>query len=471
MRAAQPGRPLRPGPGPYARSMPAGPELDTRAPAAEGDTSRRPTGPTAVGAWAALVAGATAWGAKLAADRPGMAINAAPFVGRWEPAVASWPGLALAAGLAALVIALGPRPWRLAPWRAVLAGAALISVAWLLALNAVDGPGALGAPLETGYEYLAGVPDVAAAGGAGEYLSTFTDRISGYPTHVRGHPPGLVVLLWGIGEIGLDRSTAALGLVLAGWGAAVASALVALRAVAGEAAARRAAPLLALAPGAVWAGTSFDALFAGVVAVGIAATVVALTVRGRRSHLLAAAGGVAIGGALLFSYSVAPVLAVPAAVALSRRRLAPLAVAAVAATAVLLVAASAGFWWLDGLHATREEYRRGLSSIRPYGYFVVGNLAAVAVAAGPALAGGLARARGLLSGPAVLLAGAGAGLVAADLSGLSKGEVERIWLVFVPWLLTAGALAPTRGDRSARGWMAAQAAVAVGIQVGLRSPW
>ncbi len=293
---------------------------------------------------------------------------------------------------------------------------------------------------------MAGVPDVDAAGGVSSYLDTFTERISDYPTHVRGHPPGLVVGLWAADQIGLDPVEVNLALVLLGWAAAVAAGLVAARDVAGEPAARRMAPLLALAPGAIWAGTSPDAFFAGVTGAAVAALVLATGREGRRADVTAAAGGVLVGVSLLLSYATGPVLAVPVTVALVRRRLRPLVVGAAAALAVLLVAGLAGFWWPAGLLATREEYHDGLSQLRPLRYFVVGNLAAVAVAVGPALGGGVANLVRRLR-PGALVVGALVGVAAADLSGLSKGETERIWLVFVPWLAGAAAFLPGRPDR------------------------
>ncbi len=42
---------------------------------------------------------------------------------------------------------------------------------------------------------------------------------------------------------------------------------------------------------------------------------------------------------------------------------------------------------------------------------------------------------------------ASACIVAADLSGMSKAEVERIWLPFVPWLLLGCSLLPLRWRR------------------------
>ena len=55
-----------------------------------------------------------------------------------------------------------------------------------------------------------------------------------------------------------------------------------------------------------------------------------------------------------------------------------------------------------------------------------------------------------------------AAVAVADLSGLSKGEVERIWLPFMPWI-TLAVVACCRGA-SGRGpgrWLAAQAGLAI----------
>lgn len=89
-----------------------------------------------------------------------------------------------------------------------------------------------------------------------------------------------------------------------------------------------------------------------------------------------------------------------------------------------------GFGWLQGLEATEALYRAGVSSSRPYDYFVVNNLAAFALALGPAAAPGLMRLPG--SRLVWIVGGALVAVAAADLSGLSKGEVERIWLPFAP---------------------------------------
>jgi hypothetical protein len=59
-----------------------------------------------------------------------------------------------------------------------------------------------------------------------------------------------------------------------------------------------------------------------------------------------------------------------------------------------------------------------------------------------------------------------AAVAAADLSGMSSSEVERIWQPFMPLVLLAGC-ALTRP----RTWLALQLAVAVVIAAALRVQW
>ena len=443
------------------------PRTDSSAPRAE---AGRPF--TALAVWGLLVAGAIVVGNRLVEARPEMRISAAPFAGSWERVGGLRWAIPLAVG--ALAILVGPALTRRLPWRGLIAATGGLAVVWLLALNAVDGPGALRDPLTTRYEYIAGLPDIGAAGGLAHYLASFTERIDAYPTHVRGHPPGMVSLLWAAEGLGLDATTVALALVLGGWALAAGAVLFVVRDLAGEVTARRAALFVALTPGAIWAGTSVDAWYAGVVALGIALVV---SGSGRIGDLRSGLGGAVLGGAVLLTYGALPLLLVPVAVSLHRRRARSLLVTGAGGVAVLLAAGLAGFWWPDGLAATRAEYAEGLSGVRPYGYWVVGNLAALAVATGPAAAAGLSRLRPR-SPLGVLLTATLAAVLVADLSGLSKGEVERIWLPFVPWLVLAavGLTASTsdasdRSDRALRGWIGAQVVTAVAIQVTLRSPW
>jgi hypothetical protein len=78
--------------------------------------------------------------------------------------------------------------------------------------------------------------------------------------------------------------------------------------------------------------------------------------------------------------------------------------------------------------------------------------------------GAVAGARG--RAVAVLPLAAFAAVLAADLSGLSKAEVERIWLPFAVWLPAGAALLP-----HPRRWLAVQAATALLINHLLLTGW
>jgi len=282
---------------------------------------------------------------------------------------------------------------------------------------------------------------------------------------VQGHPPGPVVLAWVLDRAGLGGAGWLAAVALAGWGLAVGAAVVTVGAVAGDRAARRAAPVLAVLPAAVWAGTSLDAAFAGLV--GLA---VALAAMGR-----AAWAGVVLGLALLMTYGAAPAVAVVAVVivvvAPPGRRAGLLVVAGGGVALVLALAAAAGFWWPAGLAATGGRYWAGVGAVRPALYTTLaGNPATLALAVGPAVAVGLvavglaAVVRAPVRRAALLPALALVAVVVADLSQMSRGEVERIWLPFVPWLALAA-----RGDR--RGLLALQVTTGLALQAVLVSPW
>jgi hypothetical protein len=382
------------------------------------------------------------------------------------------------------------------PARALPAITAAAATAWTAALAAADGWDRVTAPLVTRHEYEPFAATLTTPGDLAAFLRDQAGELASYPVHVQGHPPGPVVVAWVLDQVGLGGAGWLAALALAGWGIAGAAALVAVRSLAGDHHARRAAPALAVLPAAVWAGTSLDALFAGVAACGCALGVLAITRSSARTGL---AAGAALGAALLLSYGAGPLLAVPAAAVVACRRrahpVAPVVAAAgVGAAGVLGMAALAGSWWPAGLAATREAYWTGIGGDRPGWYTTLaGNPGALALAAGPAVVAGLAAAlaaaraaavraaavrtggppgrreatplvpRALSPGRALPVA-AVAAVALADLSQLSRGEVERIWLPFVPWLALA---AP--GHR--RGWLAAQVAVALVLQAALRSPW
>jgi hypothetical protein len=148
----------------------------------------------------------------------------------------------------------------------------------------------------------------------------------------------------------------------------------------------------------------------------------------------------------------------------SPRALVPLGVGGLA---VVLAFAAAGFWWLDGLFTTVERVHAGAASHdRPLAYFLVANLAAAAIAVGPAAVGGLACLRGRRL--AVLPLAGLAAILLADVSVLSRGEVERIWLPFYPWVAVACAALPALTHRR---WLAVQAGIALAVQCFVLTGW
>jgi hypothetical protein len=133
-----------------------------------------------------------------------------------------------------------------------------------------------------------------------------------------------------------------------------------------------------------------------------------------------------------------------------------LAAAAPAALVVVAVFALAGFWWFDGYHLVQQRYWQGIALVRPFQYWGWANLASVVCAIGLGSVAGIGRAFDIAairarSGLNLLVLGALAAILCADLSMLSKAETERIWLPFMIWLTAAPALLP---PRSHRWWLA-----------------
>ena len=409
-----------------------------------------------------LVAVANRWGEALLARGVRLQIQTPPLNGvlDWRPGrSAGWVIVA-----AVVVVAIGPTIAGRMSWAGTLVVAWGSSIGWAVALALVDGRSALTQPLLSD-QYLRTAQQI---GDLSTFLHTFVARIATYNIHTQGHPPGMVVVLWLMDRAGLGGVGWNAALVFAGGAAAVVATLVAVRDVAGEATARRAAPFVVLAPAAV-AWTSGDPFFAGVSAWAVTALVLATSRSGRSSRTLSVVGGVLFACTAFLSYGLVLLGIVPVVVAGRRRRLDVVAIAAtVAVVVVLLVWAGTGFAWWDGLAATRARYFAGAGGRRPYSYFLVANLAAFAVAVGPATAVAVARLR---RSPLALLVGATIAVVLlADLSGLSKAEVERIWLPFVPWVMASGAVLAGR-RRTARFWLAVQGADAVLLAVAIRSPW
>ena len=415
-----------------------------------------------IGAYLALLVVASGWGESLLARGTRLQVETPPLVGGldWRPGRTAIPALVVALVVIAVFTRYADR-WR---WSTLLGATAVGALGWAIALALIDGPDALTQPLLS-HQYL---HTVARIDNLGTFLRTFAHQISRYNIHTQGHPPGLVVVLWMMNRIGLGGVRWNAALVFAGGAAAVVAVVVATRNVAGERIARRSVAFLVLAPAAV-AWTSGDPFYAGVSAWAVTCLVLATSRRGPRADGLAVLGGLLFAGTINLSYGLALLAVIPIAVAVWRRQYRVLWIAAASVMiAVLLVWAGTGFAWWDGLAATRRQYFVGVASRRPYGYFLVGNLAAFAIVIGPAIVVALTRLR---RGSFAILVGAAVAVVLlADISGMSKAEVERIWLPFVPWVMVAGALLATR-VRSARAWLALQAGGALALAVAIRSPW
>ncbi|WFE53393.1 hypothetical protein [Micromonospora sp. WMMD1155] len=438
-----------------------------------------------LGVEVAVLAAAVGIGALLNHRGVRLHADAAPLYATWRPHLGFGTPVALLVG--ALFVWRGTRWAADTRWPRLLVVGYLASVLWTLSLALVDGWSAgVTERLTVQAEYLHEVPRVT---DVGLMLSGFADRIldfqpNSWSTHTAAHPPGALLFFVGLDRIGLGGGAAA-GLACVLLGATVSvSVPVTLRALGAADAARAVWPFLVLFPGAVWVGVSADGIFAAVVAGGLAL----VAVGGRPA---AVPGGLLLGFALYLSYGFVLVglLALTVVLLRARDRLAVLLVAATAGAVVVAAFTASGFWWPDGYQLVTRRYYQGWAADRPYGYWVWANLAALLLSAGPVVGPALRRAVASLSirravpagsarpphrsfaaalreravgaGPTVWLPVAAAvAVLAADLSGLSKAEVERIWLPFTVWLLVATAHLPA-GHR--RWWLAAQAGTALAV--------
>ncbi|WLW51478.1 hypothetical protein [Streptomyces sp. YU58] len=401
----------------------------------------------------------------------------------WPPLLATWdphvgPGTPAALVVAVAVVAYGPALAARLPWRPLLLAVWGAGLAWTWSLALVDGwHRGIAEQLTTKSEYLPVVGrfhDIPAA------LRDFSGHIlidapDNWPAHVAGHPPGATLTFVLLDRVGLGGGGwAGVFCITLGTTAAVAV-LIAVRTLADESLARRAAPFLVLAPAAVWVGTSADGYFAAVAAWAVA--LLALAVRGHRPGWTGFASGLLFGLTVYLSYGLTLMAALAGAVLLlgSRRPL-PFALAGFAVVPVLFTAY--GFDWWEAYRLLVTRYHQGAGGVRPYGYWVWANLACTVVIVGPATVAGLRRTgatlvrRGRNRGPrpdlrlAVLVLAALFALLVADLSGMSKAETERIWLPFAVWLLPACAWLT-----GARGWLAGQAVLALLVNHLLLTGW
>ncbi len=429
------------------------------------DAPSRPlTTAIALASWAALIVASRIWGLAVVDDASEpLFVDAVPFYGVWN---ARFSLALLGAGVVA-VLCVVVVPWaaRHLSWIALLAVAAVAAAGLSLALGAVEPPPDTWQNVHGDYGQFTHFVDEQGVGG---FLRNYAENQHDYPTHLSAHPPGMTLLLWAESEIGLGGTVGEVALSLLGVAAAAAAVLVALREMGGDARARAAAGFVVIAPAAVW-HTNADVVFGGIALTGVALVVVATGRVGARATALAGVGGAVLGLSLLFSHGLT-VMAVPVlAVLVARRRWTLALVTAAGALVALGIPMLWGYSWLDGLSSTKDVYDRNLARVRPYSYFVVANLAAFAVAVGPATAVALARLRHL--GTWLLVGGGLGAVLLADISGLSLAETERIWQPFMPLVLVAGGILALGARDRGRGWLALQAVATIALVTFLRSPW
>ena len=412
---------------------------------------------------AAVVALTLAAGPILTAAGVELGVLRAPFYVQIAPDVSLHVLPALA--LVALALAAAPRLCepRLAPV-AFAAAATALTLVLRLAIAAVrDGPVAwhrvYGTAWEAQFEYLPALPALRL--GVVGFLDRFAQFSASLPIHPSAHPPGTVLALhW----LGIETAQAMAALTI-GVGALCAPLVYVLgRQLLDDRRARLATLFYAFPPSSLLYGaTSADALFA---TLGIAAA--AALVARRRAVM--AAGGALLALASFFSYALAGVAAWAVAVVGGRRGLAAGAGLAVWCGAAL-VAFYAALWALTGfdlpgsLEAANSAYVRGISSQRPYWYWVVGSPTAFFVALGLPLAWLVARGAGRGELTAIAILGL---VVLSALLGFTKAENERIWQFMVPLACVAAAAEHRRATSAVLAALAVQALV---VEVLLDTRW
>ncbi|MCD9199940.1 hypothetical protein [Aeromicrobium wangtongii] len=391
-----------------------------------------------------------------------------PLHADWDPRIGILTLPAVAIGLAlALVL---PVLARNVPWRVLLLAAFAATWVWVMALAMTEGTDGLARVFERRQEY---VYDAQGVGSIHTMLQTFVDRIpysspENWHVHVAGHPPGALLYFVGIDRLGITDPFW-IGVVCVTIACtAVVAVLSTLRTLGTERLARSAMPWLVLAPTAVWTGVTGDAVFTAVAAWGLAL----LAIAAKRGGAVPAIGaGLLLGSCVYLSYGLVLLGILAVAVLLIARSWRPLPWAVGGALVVVALVTAGGFAWWEAYPVLRERYYDGIASERAFSYWVWGNIAAWTFTVGLAVwAAFPAAARAARRGN-VLAQLAGAALLTilvADLSGMSKAEVERIFLPFTIWVVALPALLPERWHRPL---LISQVALALLTQTLLLTRW
>ncbi len=425
--------------------------------------------------WAALVAAGLAITAIAVALSAKVGSPSAPFTGRFRFKLEIGTLLAPATAVTVLAAVRAGIADRLR-WPVLLAVAYAAALWWAVSLALVDGGNGFASPIDSPNEYW---HDVAAVGShPGHFLDTFTQRAPGYSIATRTHPPGPVLLLWGLSKLGIHRPEL-IGVLLTVLACLYVPLIgVAVRSLCHETAARRLLPVLVLAPYAVWLAVSMDAIV-----LLLAAVFVTLGVHGSepgRKPWWALASGLVLGCDAMLNYAVAWLGVSVVAVYFVRRRPLLNVFTGVGALIPLALAWIAGFSWSQGLRVAQHDFSVRVGPHRSWLLWALLDILLLLIACGPAIIRAVRRLHLTPGWPFVV--GAGLAVAFAILSGLSRGEVERSWLAFYPFLLipaVAPAVRPLAADADSDltagpvpYWpVAVGAAGAVVIEAVLRTTW
>lgn len=403
-------------------------------------------------------------------------VNWPPLHAEWDPRL-GW--LTVPAIVLGVLIVVGlPRFLATASWRAVLATTYGITWLWTVTVAMTQGTNGLGRVFERTGEYVYDAQEVTAIG---PMVRTFVERIpmgagDNWHTHVAGHPPGALLFFVLLDRLGITDPFD-IGLVVVSVGSSAAVAVVLTFKVLGtERVARGAVPWIVLAPAVLWMGVSADAMFTGVAAWGLCLLAVATRSGGRRAVLAGLGAGLLLGLCVYLSYGLLLLGILALTVLWVGRSWRPLPWALGGALVVVAAFTAAGFSWWEAYPVLRERYYDGVASDRSYAYWVWADIAAWTFTVGLAVWAAFPRAlRAARDGSdpgrtvvARLAAGAVVTILAATLSGMSKAEVERIWLPFTIWVVALPMLLPERWHRPL---LASQVVIALLTQTLLLTRW
>ncbi len=395
----------------------------------------------------------------------------------WPPLHADWdPRFGL---MVLPAIALGLILWLVLPglserlsWPALLSAAFSGAWLWTMAVAMTEGRDGLARVFERRGEY---VYDAQRVKAIGPMLRTFVDHIpmhspDNWHTHVAGHPPGALLFFVLLDRLGIHDPFWIGVVVVTIASTAVVAVMITLRTLGSLRLARSAMPWLVLAPSAVWMGVNGDALFTAVAAWGLTFLAIAAR-RSRHRAVPAVVAGLLLGLCVYLSYGLVLLGILALSVLLIARSWRALPWTLVGAAVVAAIFTATGFVWWQAYPILVERYYAGIASDRAYSYWVWANIAAWTFSVGLAVwaafpaAARAARRRD----PLALLAGAALlTIIVATVSGMSKAEVERIWLPFTIWIVALPALTPRAWHRPL---LFSQVALALGVQQLLLTRW